>query len=270
MTGPPGLALVVLCYVYPATVFVYYIVASLVSACTRQFFKKDTLPNKQPSQTNFRLVLLLCSACLMTYAAQLITIGVRSAIIRAWPREEHIIISYLSCILVFGIEISQLNNAENSVWYPFSGSWALAIAFEVAIFVLQVSDSSFKPHPDDVVQIALVAIRCLGMLSLVAWRIPFSWSSNTPAKPDVERQSLLPKPSTTRHGSPNGQSQHSEESGYGSTLQAEESSDETPEYSWERRQREAKEAMEKRLQEGGNWFEYAKGFKVGFPNQMAT
>ncbi|KAM0343009.1 hypothetical protein ACHAPU_009039 [Fusarium lateritium] len=85
----------------------------------------------------------------------------------------------------------------------------------------------------------------------------FTVGTSAKTDSDEEREPLLPKATNTSPNSPT-----SQESGYGSTLQAEEDDEETPEYNWERREREAKETMKKRLEEGGNWFEYAKGFKV--------
>ncbi|KAJ4133861.1 hypothetical protein NW768_005450 [Fusarium equiseti] len=103
-----------------------------------------------------------------------------------------------------------------------------------------------------------VVVRCLSFLSLISL---FTIGTSVPTESDEEQEPLLPKVTITSPSTPT-----SQESGYGSALQAQEEDEETPEYSWERREREAKEAMQKRLEEGGgNWFEYAKGFKILFP-----
>ncbi|EEU35384.1 uncharacterized protein NECHADRAFT_94174 [Fusarium vanettenii 77-13-4] len=209
--SPAESALVVLYYVYPAAVFLYFLVSSLVSACTVAASKKSENGNQnRPSRTT---TLLLSLLCILTFVAQLAVVGTEAFLAREWPTQDHIIIGHLSCILVFGIHLSRCLDLEHDPSYPFVGSWLLGL-----------------PSSDE------------------------------------ERQPLLPKDTTASPSSPTGLSQHSQESGYGSTLQAEEEdTEEAPEYNWERREREAKEAMKKRLEEGGNWFEYAKGFKILFP-----
>ncbi|KAF7552419.1 hypothetical protein G7046_g7413 [Stylonectria norvegica] len=261
-------ALAVLRYLYPAVSFLYYIVASVVSACNYQAFKKAAASEiKRPG---FKTVFGLFALFLLSFAAQLAVIGTHAIIARDWFFQDDVIISLLSCILVFGIQFSQVLDADYLVSYPFIGSWILALLFEFTIAVLS---GSTKPLPRlrsyEIVDVALAAFRCLVLFSLVVlFVVSFKSAAEDETVTDEERQTLLSKVVTTP-GSPTHQSEHSGESGYGSTLQADETTDETtdetPEYNWERREREAKEAMKKRLEEGGNWFEYAKGFKVLFP-----
>ncbi|KAJ4028482.1 hypothetical protein NW752_000740 [Fusarium irregulare] len=127
------------------------------------------------------------------------------------------------------------------------------------VTVLSANMGLFSPlNIFSILNIIGVVIRCLSFLSLISL---FTIGTSVPTESDEEREPLLPKVTITSPSTPT-----SQESGYGSALQAEEEDEETPEYSWERREREAKEAMQKRLEEGGgNWFEYAKGFKILFP-----
>lgn len=261
-------AAVALHYVYPATVFLYFAIASGVAAFTRQIPKKDA-GTEIRRRLNTRTTLSIFVFCLLTYAAQLITLATRSFLTRTWPSEEHIIIGHLSCILVFGILISSFTDVDagRRMWYPFYGSWVLAIIFELPIFVLEAFDPYFwTPAKDGIVQTTFVTLRCFGFLSLFGFFFLHDELSQTEIASDEEQQSLLPKTPRSRHGSQDGQSHHSEGTGYGSTLHAERPSEdtdeETPMYSWEIAEREAEEAMEKRLQEDGNWLEYVKGFKV--------
>ncbi|CAM1507435.1 Fc.00g070760.m01.CDS01 [Cosmosporella sp. VM-42] len=270
MASSSDSALVVLFYIYPAVIFLYYIVASLVSVCSIHAVKKTAGPEtKRPSP---RIVLCLFAVFLITFVAQLAATGTRSILSRELPIEDHIVIGRLSCILVFGIQIGQLFDADYMTAYPFVGSWALSFLFEVTIAT--ISAGTNLPQQFDtyeIIDISMISLRCLILLVLAGLFIP-SFSTTDKTATDEERQSLLPKAATTP-GSSAGQSQNSEGTGYGSTLQAEESTtetteettEETPEYNWERREREAKEAMKKRLEEGGNWLEYAKGFKILFP-----
>ncbi|KAI8666076.1 hypothetical protein NCS57_00831200 [Fusarium keratoplasticum] len=260
--SPAETALVVLYYIYPATVFLYFIVSSLVSACTVAASKKsENGKQNRPSRTT---TLVLSLLCILTFVAQLAVVGTEAFLAREWPTQDHIIIGHLSCILVFGIHLSRCLDLEDDPSYPFVGSWLLGLVFDVIILALSAGlGLLLQPNVFSIIDTAVVALRCLSFLLLVAL---FTLSPSLKPSSDEERQPLLPKDTTTSPSSPTGLSQHSQESGYGSTLQAEEEdTEETPEYNWERREREAKEAMKKRLEEGGNWFEYAKGFKILFP-----
>ncbi|KAF7543287.1 hypothetical protein G7Z17_g10856 [Cylindrodendrum hubeiense] len=255
-------ALVVLHYVYPAVVFLYFLVSSVVSVCHIHTAKKPVESKKnRPSR---RTIWVLSALFILTFVAQLGVIGTQAVLSRVWPTQDHIIIGHLSCILIFGIIIGQHSDDEKAAAYPFVGSWLLAFLFEITIISLSAVGDAFVAFQSfNIIDMALVSTRCLIFLILAGL---FSFATTDKMGTDEERQSLLPKDTTTCPGSSAGQSQHSQESGYGSTLQAEEeSSEEAPEYNWERREREAKEAMQKRLEEGGTWIEYAKGFKILFP-----
>ncbi|KAF5623872.1 vacuolar membrane HMT1 [Fusarium sp. NRRL 52700] len=255
-SSPAETALVILYYLYPALVFIYFFSASLVSACTVHSSGNDEPKKKCPSR---RLTLVFYLLCFLTYTAQLVLLGTRAVLSQSWPTEDHIIIGHLACILAFGIQLSRRLDTHEGPFYPFIGSWLIGLSFDLAITVLSAILGLFSPF--DVFSILAsvsISIRCLSFISLASF---FAVSFSAKLTSDEEQEPLLPKATTTSPDSPT-----SQESGYGSTLQAEEEEEEeAPEYSWERREREAKEAMKKRLEEGGNWFEYAKGFKILFP-----
>lgn len=250
-------ALVAIHYIYPPTVFLYFIFSSLVAVCTLQTLKTDT--KTRPGRTIRRCILGVFASFLCTYLAQLIVIGSRAIAARQWPTEEHIVVGYLSSFLVFGIELIRLTDSEHLIWYPFYGSWILALLFEVAIAALMVAESVREPlFGYDNIDTVLIGLRCASVVVLVAGSCLWLLVRDTKSVPDEERQTLLPK---TPVGA-NGQNGITGEPGYGTTDQSDEN---TPEYSWERREREARESMKKRLEEGGNWFEYTKGFMVRCP-----
>ncbi|KAF4964703.1 hypothetical protein FSARC_7410 [Fusarium sarcochroum] len=252
---PAETALVILYYLYPALVFSYFFIASIVSACTVHSSNKDECKKKRP---NGKVVLTLSLLCILTYAAQLILLGAKSALSQNWPTEDHVIIGHLANILVFGIQLSRCLDTEYGPFYPLVGSWLLGLLFDLAISLTSASLGHFSPfHIFSVLNIVAIGMRYLLFLSLIGL---FVLGKSAKVESDAERQPLLPKDTASSPNSPT-----SQESGYGSTLQAEGEDEEAPEYNWERREREAKEAMKKRLEEGGNWFEYAKGFKILFP-----
>jgi hypothetical protein len=250
--SPTETALVILYYLYPALVFTYFFSASLVSACTVHSSQKDERKKKRPSG---KFILVFLPLCILTYVAQLSLLGIQAASTREWPTEDHIIIGHLACILAFGIQLSRCLGVEHGPFYPFIGSWTLGLSFDVAITSLSATMGLFSPfNIFSILNIISIVVRCVSFVFLAGL---FTLGTTVQAGSDEEQEPLLPKVTTTSPSTPT-----SQESGYGSTLQAEEEDEETPEYSWERREREAKEAMKKRLEEGGNWFEYAKGFKV--------
>ncbi|KAG5758532.1 hypothetical protein H9Q72_013333 [Fusarium xylarioides] len=245
-SSPAETALVILYYLYPALVFIYFFFASLVSACTVHSSGKDERKKKRPSR---RLTLVFYLQCILTYTAQLLLLGARAVLSQSWPTEDHIIIGHLACILAFGIQLSRCLDTDEGPFYPFIGSWLLGLSFDIAITVLTAILGLFSPF--DVFSILAsvsISIRCLSFISLASL---FAVAFSAKLTSDEEQEPLLPKTTTASPDSPT-----SQESGYGSTLRAEEEEEEeAPEYSWERREREAKEAMKKRLEEGGNWFE---------------
>jgi hypothetical protein len=251
-TSPAESALMILYYLYPALVFAYFFFASIVSACTVHSSKEDELKQKCPSG---KLTLAFYLLCILTYVTQLLLLGIQAGLSQEWPTEDHIIIGHLACILAFGIQLGRCIDTEYAPFYPFIGSWLIGLAFDIIITVLSATLGLFSPFSTfNILDNASIAIRCLSFTFLIGL---FIFGTSVKTEPDEEQEPLLPKSTTTSPNSPT-----SQESGYGSTTQVEEEDEETPEYSWERREREAKETMKKRLEEGGNWFEYAKGFKV--------
>ncbi|RDA92094.1 hypothetical protein CP533_3580 [Ophiocordyceps camponoti-saundersi (nom. inval.)] len=259
VTEPQQPAVVpLLYYLYPAVVFVYFLAASLASACTLQRFKDDA----DSQLRRRRLVQIILALFLVAYLAQLVTLITCALTDHRWPPADYQVVGILSCLLIFGIQLSCLSGADgHRVSFAFHGSWFLALAFEALIAALAASAiGPSLPGPYQITEIALAAVRCALMLLVGA---PYWVGLITPAHtPDEEREPLLPKPSDAAQpvvGTANA-------SGYGAaTSEADQTSANAAEYSWERRDREARQAMEKRLKEGGNWFEYSKGFMILFP-----
>ncbi|EQL03194.1 heavy metal tolerance protein [Ophiocordyceps sinensis CO18] len=257
-TAPLAAVVPLLYYTYPAAVFAYFLGSSLASACTLQRFKDDPAEaeTKRPGR---RLVLGILSTFVLTYLVQLGILISCSVADGLWPPADHLVVGILSCLLVFGIQLSWLSEPNRSIGYPLYGSWLLALAFEAAITTFAAIKVDSPRHLRyEIAETSFAAARCALLLVIGAacWRA--LGARKTPAASDEERQSLLPKvgDNATSGGG---------EAGYGATSESEQSSGNTAEYSWERREREAREVMEKRLKEGGNWFEYSKGFMILFP-----
>ncbi|RCI14461.1 hypothetical protein L249_5935 [Ophiocordyceps polyrhachis-furcata BCC 54312] len=251
-------AVPLLYYLYPTAIFVYFLAASLASACTLQRFKDDA--DFQPRRR--RLVQVILALFLVAYLAQLVSLIICALTDHRWPPADYQVVGILSCLLIFGIQLSCLAGADgHRVSFAFHGSWFLALAFEVLIAALAASAvGPGPPGPYQMTEVALAAVRSVLMLLVGA---PYWVGLFTPAPtPDEERDPLLPKPSDAAQPAV----ATVNEAGYGATSSgADQTSANAAEYSWERREREARQAMEKRLKEGGNWFEYSKGFMILFP-----
>jgi hypothetical protein len=254
-----GAVLVALKYLYPATIFIYFLAASLLASCTLQTLKKNQ--RTQPQQPSQRAVTIILGCFLSTYVAQLIILGTQSAITRSAPI-EHALISYLSCILVFGILFIHLIESEIVVWYPFRGSWLLALCFELSIAVLTAFHLNRTVlSPFDILHVALFSLRLVSLSILVVWTCLSLWSQ-APLVLDEERQALLTKHNGDQSETRVNSTGIGNRSSYGSTAQNERASGSNTETPGQKRQREGLENLERRLEEEGNWFEYVKSFSV--------
>lgn len=256
-----GAVLVALKYLYPAAVFLYYLASTLLATCTLQALKKTQ--HARPERPGRRAVIYMLGFFLFTYLAQLIILGTQCIVEKAAPL-EHQVINYLSCTLVFGILFIQLRESDTVVWYPFRGSWFIALFFEATIAALTVLHSSQTVQTTyTMLNMAVVCLRLVSLLTLAVWTCLGIWTKARAPATDQERQLLLPKPDGEQPDTGATAGKPANSTTYGSTTQSESASN--PEYIWERRDREARESMEKRLEEVGNWWEYAKGFAVCNP-----
>ena len=234
----------VLSYLYPITVLVYYMLTSIVAVVSLHTLRASEKPQRDSPgrRVVYVFLFLYIAACL----AQLGVITVECIMQRQWPASEDTLIRPLSCVLVFALQLSQLYADETVVWYPFSGSWALGICFEIAITTPTIIGNydTFGEHVH-IVEVGLSVLRCCSLLFLLSWHVLGNWVFPTEVGTDEERQGLLK------------QDANGNKSSYGSTSNAQ-----NAEFNWERRDRQAREVMEARLRENGNWFQYAKGFKV--------
>ncbi|UNI19263.1 hypothetical protein JDV02_005458 [Purpureocillium takamizusanense] len=258
----PSAPLPVLYYIYPAVVFLYFLGSSLASACTLQRLKEGK--DGKPERPCRRVVLSLLGIFVFTYVAQLAVLITTSVRGQQWPPDDCLVVGCLSCLLIFGIQLTCLCDLNGALGYQFQGSWLLALAFESVIggFVLARVCRSDDPTTSsyEVAELSLNAVRIASLLALVIWPLVASLARPSSHGSDEEHQSLLPKTAATDQSSGT-----TNAGNYGATANSDESSENTAEFRWERREREAREAMEKRLKEGGNWFEYAKGFMIFFP-----
>lgn len=256
-------ALFSLHYAYPAIIFSYYIATSAVAFCTLQ------TKSAASKHAHIRLILILLFFAVLTYFIQLASLLIQSLALRAILFSQDTIIGLLSCILVFGVEFAGLSESEKPVWYPYIGSLCIAIVLEPVIEALAML--SRTPGSFTYVQfldIFTVAVRYLSFIAILVIYYGTPCRQRQGPGIEAERQSLIPKEDTAERD-PAADADGREANDYGavSDTSSSTSSDHSqagdgPESSWERRDREAREHMEKRLAEKGNWLTYAKSFLV--------
>ncbi|KAI5865145.1 hypothetical protein GGS23DRAFT_618124 [Durotheca rogersii] len=257
-------------YVYPLSVFLYFSISSTVAFCRLQ--TSDSAKGVHPRRRAiFRLLLLFIA----TFVVQAVLRVVEIIVWRRWPSQDTII-GLLSCILAFGIEQNSLAGESRSVWYPFYGSWLIALALEpvnaALSFIAAHGSASSDPIADDNLPLMLrldasiVIVRCIIALGVV-----LAYSLGRTGRVDAEdeeRAPLIPKPNQRPDGV-----DASADSGYGTntdatnteTTNTETNSPSDPESPWERQERLSREKIEKRLKNEGNWLGYVKGFFIFFP-----
>jgi hypothetical protein len=289
LVKPVDTALISLHYAFPATIFGYFAISSAVALCTLSDIKEHA--RRRP-------LLALMLFTVLSYLAQIAAIIIPSIIIKEWLGQQDVMISLLSCILVFGLQFAILSDETEVAWYPFVGSYMLSLGLEPALMIVALSARAPGPLSGvEIAQVTIVASRYLAMGLVVATY--FTWRKVDEPKDttDAEQQPLIPKNSD---GLPVQSSEEGEGSqsstAYGSTSttatsssansttgnpdsdnstegnkddskdkddKAKKSDEEnTNELPWERRERKRREEMEKRLKENGNWFDYAKRFMV--------
>jgi hypothetical protein len=160
-----------------------------------------------------------------------------------------------------------LTDSKFPVWYPYYGTWFLGLIVEL---VLAVVPHVFQPpnSPFDYVVIVIQSLRVCIFIILPSLYFGLRNDKKEYDNCDAERQSLLrkklaPKAASSDNTKANG-------NGYGATTDAnsqgpetaENSSDAGSEDSYLAAQRKAQERIDKRLEQEGNWFTYAKGFTV--------
>lgn len=274
MDGASFWPLMGLHYLYPALAFTYYTIAGGVSVCTLQTLKASIEPKHKrvPRRAILNALLLI----LLSYLAQLTTVVIRSLVAKSWMGREDVVVGWLSCFMVYGVQLAGLAKTEHPVWYPLYGSWLFAIACETAMaglyFVRNGQSLSGLPL---VVHFALSTVRASLLLSIIVAYFSRRDGASSVQSADEERQSLLDSngDAQTSEVPSNGSAtaRQNQDQNYGSTQESDAATKKRPnELPYERREREGREKLEKRLQEEGNWFTYIRKFLVSLTGKRKT
>lgn len=253
-------------YGYPAAVFIYYTISSTIAVCTLQ--TRSTAESKDHPRRRFISWLLMLG--ILSWFAQLgYLLFVAVAEEKFPPAEQDVIIGLLSCALVFGVQFAGLWEAEKAVvLWPYMGSVGMGMVCEPVLVWLtwktrvETGGLGFK----EIFDFSAAGARWAAFGLVLMFYFEGVWNVKREKATDMERQGLLNK----TNGHVNGVESDGEErsqNGYGATSDSSTDASQSPttdavESPWERRERQANEAMEKRLKEKGNWVTYAKSFLV--------
>ena len=266
MDDPLNGILTALHYLYPVVVFTYFTIASGVAVCTLQTLKASIEPKDQrvPRQT----ILVILSLVVVAYLTELTTVVIRSLVAKSWLGREDVIVGWLSCFMVYGVQSALFAKTQHPVWYPHYGSWLIGTTCEIALAVLYyVRHDKFLSALPSVAHSGLCAVRASLLLIAVVAYFSRRDRADRLNSFDEERQPLLDSNDNAQQVGPttNGSATapESQDQGYGSSQgfngATKKRSNELP---YERREREGRERLEKRLQEEGNWFTYIRKFLV--------
>ncbi|KAI0025409.1 hypothetical protein F4780DRAFT_328146 [Xylariomycetidae sp. FL0641] len=261
----------ILHYIYPLVVFLFFSIASIVVICTLQRSAEASNTTHVRYRTIWNLLLLF----ILSYGLQVVLKIVGIVSWGHWPAQDTTI-GLLSCILVWGIQQNSLSPPSEVVWYPFYGSWLIALVFEPVIgalhFARAYSPATAHPPSPTAIILQVDGSLCLARSVLVLVVLCFYFNGRNrieASQADEERSPLLPKPdprATNANGSTDsGYGTNTDTNNTGATNTQAANSPTDVESPWERSQRLAREKMEKRLKDEGNWFAYVKGFAVFLP-----
>jgi hypothetical protein len=163
----------------------------------------------------------------------------------------------ISSLIVFGVQAIALTDAKFPVWYPYYGTWFIGICVELTLLILP---NVYSP-PNATFDYVVIATQCFRVVTLLLL-VSLFFGPRSDKKEydnaDAEQQSLL------KNGKPGGSEDSAKGYGTASGTTTSAISVAASEDSWVAKQRKAQELIEKRLQQDGNWFTYAKGFAVSF------
>jgi ABC-type transport system involved in Fe-S cluster assembly fused permease/ATPase subunit len=279
--GPESVdgALEALRYVYPATIFIAYCVAAVVSAVKLHAIK--AAKNKTPQTARRRVSLGLIAVIIVSYLAQLGLLLTNVLFTDGSAAPDSVVVGWLSAVLVFGIQFAHLEGDKHPVWYTHVSVWILSSGFEVALVIL----SALEPRRltlslFDGVQVALAALRVCVLAGLIGMSAAYHYHATQEKATDEERQGLLSGTAEGEAAIADGAASATA-SGYGATAAkpatagATNTTDDKDKdkkkqdvkiLSYYRRRYEGRQRLLERLQSEGNIFTYIKGFSLFWPH----
>ncbi|KAI9873720.1 MAG: hypothetical protein M1830_010691, partial [Pleopsidium flavum] len=258
-------AIKVLYYVFPPLILLFYVVAATISVCTLQTIS-STIKDQRAPRTS---ILWLMAGVVATYIAEA-TIQITSSFTQHTdivPYEGNVY-AFSSVIVWFILTVSLLDSAY-PVWYPYYGSWLLALAAELVFATLPIV--YHRPRGSvDLAQLALAVFRMFLLVLLLFLLFGRRYSKARHGPIDEESQPLLAprhaQDSTEDSGRTKCSGQYGSVSTNGdSTTAVDNASDIDWDAKNKKKEQDARRRVEDRLMNDGNWWTYAKGFSIFIP-----
>ncbi|KZF19752.1 hypothetical protein L228DRAFT_40172 [Xylona heveae TC161] len=243
-------------YIYPAATLTYFGITLLTSICMLHGFSSKASPRVVKRD----VVLILMVAVTATYVAEAVLLLVAALIQNSWTIPKDLMVYLLATVFVWGTQVLVLLDSKHPVWYPYFGSWIIALVVEVSLVALfGASEQVYKSlkYAELGIQISRL---CL-LILLFPLFFFLKYSSAGAKGTDEENQGLL----TGQKQGPDGKTQDSKTNGYGSLEQSPTSEEDDGEDSEQEEAGKARSRISERLKRDGNWWAYAKEFSVFFP-----
>lgn len=163
----------------------------------------------------------------------------------------------MASIMVFGVIALVLLDAKDPVWYPYLGTWLLAIIEEIVLCVLStVSVQPWTQFED--MRLAVQIFRIVLLALLFAASVNRARPQNkSEVAVDGERRPLL-------NGDAPAPAERATDYGTGTSSETASAKDEA-EDEGDEEDREVRKQQRKRIEEQGGWWGYLKGFAIFLP-----
>ncbi|XMA10963.1 hypothetical protein WAI453_003754 [Rhynchosporium graminicola] len=249
-------------YGIPAFTSLYFLISLSITVCTLQTRRLRA----QDQHVRRDVMLGLIFGVALTYLLETFIIVLQIFLIGIYP-EQDLVIYLIASAIAFGIQCLALTDSKFPVWYPYYRTWFIGIVMEM--FLLIVPNVFLPPtKPFEYARLSTQILRNVLLITLPLLYFGLRNDDKYYDDSDVERQSLLTKKGGKK---PSSQASTLNGNGYGTATENSQDSDNTDnasdssEDSWLARQRKDQAKIDKRLEQDGNWFTYAKGFMIFFP-----
>ncbi|KAF2487678.1 putative ABC transporter [Neohortaea acidophila] len=251
-------ALIVLHWAAPIAIFASFIISGFVAACLLHRRSRDPTTAQRRSLTTILLLLVV-----FTLVAQACTFFVQSLAQRGFWAKQDSVVYILASLFAYGWMVLALHGHRGVLWWPYGTAFTLAMLLEIPITALQISLSpahdnfAFYRGALQASRTLFVAILCLSE----GWYTLQLRSAKFKTELDGEHEPLLANSANGSAHKPKSDSAstHSKDSDAGSAADLD-SYDSEPEEA-----DKVKKQQRERLDAAGNWWNYAKEYKIFIP-----
>jgi ABC-type transport system involved in Fe-S cluster assembly fused permease/ATPase subunit len=176
---------------YPAAVFIYFVVSSIFLCLRPGKASGSERDVRTPSRRGPIMAVLGILVILSAVNVLVLTLLSSNPVFAT--STEYAVVGQLSCVLVFGVQLTYIYDIKWPLWHPFQGSWVIALLFEVLLqcLVLSESASDNRTPASDIASAAFAGMKCLPLVTLVLLTLPSPRIFGRSAIADTECQPLL-------------------------------------------------------------------------------